>query len=64
LLRQQLLVTARRVKRPRLRAPDTFVLVGLAAISRNWRDVLVLVRSEALLRWHRDLFRHFWARRS
>ena len=30
----------------------------------GWRKSLVLVHPETLLRWHRDLFRWIWARRS
>jgi hypothetical protein len=41
-LRHQLLVAARRVKRPNLRAADRLVL-GLAALFANWRNALVLV---------------------
>jgi transposase InsO family protein len=64
LLRQQLLVVARQVKRPKLRGTDRFVLVALAALFTNWRNALLLVQPETLLRWHRDLFRHFWRRMS
>jgi hypothetical protein len=63
-LRHQLLVAVRKVKRPKLRAADRLVLVGLAALFASWRDALVLVQPETLLRWHRDLFRWFRARRS
>ena len=64
LLRQQLLVAARQVKRPKLRAADRLVLVGRAAMFANWRNALVLVQPETLLHWHRDLFRRFWAGRA
>jgi hypothetical protein len=64
LLSHQLLVAARQVKRPKLRATDRLVLVGLAAMFANWRNALVLVQPETLLRWHRDLFRRLWAGRT
>jgi hypothetical protein len=63
-LRHQLLVAVRKVKRPKLRAADRIVLIGLAALFASWRNALVLVQPETLLRWHRDLFRWLWARRS
>ena len=63
-LRHQLVVAVRKVKRPKLRAADRIVLVGLAALFASWRNALVLVQPETLLRWHRDLFRRFWARRT
>jgi len=63
-LRQQLLVAARHVRKPGLRAWDRLVLVGLAAVFANWRSALVLVRPDTLLRWHRDVFRLLWRWRS
>jgi hypothetical protein len=30
----------------------------------RWRNALVLVQPETLLRWHRDLFRWFWAQQA
>ncbi len=63
-LRHQLLVAVRKVKRPKLRAADRPVLVGLAALFASWRNALVLVQPETLLRWHREMFRWIWARRS
>jgi hypothetical protein len=52
------------VQLKRLRAADRLVLVSLAALFASWRNALLLVQPETLLRWHRDLFRWFWARRS
>jgi putative transposase len=64
LLRQQLIVLARSVKRPRLSGADRPLLVLLARCVRAWRHVLLIVQPETLLRWHRDGFRHFWRWRS
>lgn len=63
-LRQQLLVVARRVKNPRFRPSDRTILVGVAAVFSRWRDALVLVKPDTLLRWHREGVRLFWKRRS
>jgi hypothetical protein len=52
-LRQQLAVAARRIKKARFRAADRVLLVALAATFAHWRESLVLVRPETLLRWHR-----------
>jgi hypothetical protein len=30
----------------------------------EWRELLTIVRPETLVRWHRDLFRLFWRRKS
>ncbi len=31
---------------------------------RTWKETLVIVQPDTLLRWHRDLFRRVWKRRS
>jgi hypothetical protein len=63
-LRQQLVVAARRVKRAHFRASDRALLVALAATFAQWREALVLVKPETLLRWHRQGFKLLWTWRS
>ncbi len=60
LLRQQLLVLRRSVKRPVVSRADRAFLVLLAGRVRAWRQALLLVQPETLLRWHRAGFRSFW----
>jgi transposase InsO family protein len=64
LLRQQLLILRRSVKRPRCTAADRALLVLLASRVRAWRPALLIVQPDTLLRWHRQLFRGFWRRKS
>jgi putative transposase len=64
LLRQQLIVLARSANRPRLTPVDRALLVLLAGRVRGWRQALLVVRPETLLRWHRTGFRLFWRWRS
>jgi putative transposase len=64
LLRQQLLILRRSVKRPRCTAADRALLVLLASRVRAWRSSLLVVQPATLLRWHRQLFRQFWRRKS
>ncbi len=64
LLRHQLAVLSRSVKRPRLTAADRGLLVLLASRLRTWTGALVIVQPETLLRWHRQGFRLFWRARS
>jgi len=64
LLRQQLVIARRSVKRPRCTPADRALLVLLAGRLRAWRDALLIVQPETLLRWHRQLFRRYWRRRS
>src|SRR6476659_661793 len=63
-LRQQLLVLRRSVKRPVVTPADRALLVLLAGRIRAWRQALLLVQPETLLRWHRAGFRSFWRQRS
>ena len=64
LLRHQLVVLRRGVRRPRLHDGDRLTMVLLASLNDAWPDALHLVKPETLLRWHRDLFRWFWRRKS
>lgn len=64
LLRHQLAVLRRSVKRPRCTPADRALLVLLASRVRVWRQTLLIVRPDTLLRWHRDLFRWHWWRNS
>ncbi len=57
LLRQQLLVLNRQVKRPKLHWRDRAMIVGLASRVATWQNVLLIVKPETVLRWHRELFR-------
>ena len=64
LLRHQLLILRRQIKRPVYRKTDRVLLVLLARMVRTWKQALFLVQPETLLRWHRELFRWFWKRTS
>jgi transposase InsO family protein len=64
LLRQQLLVLSRAGKRPRCTRADRALLVVLANRVRHWRDALLIVRPETVLRWHRAGLRLFWRAKS
>ena len=64
MLRQQLIVAGRGVKRPSLRNGDRLFMVLLARLNRAWRDALHLIQPDTLLRWHRDLFKIVWRRKS
>ncbi len=64
LLRQQLILLRRQVKRPQLTNTDRALLVLLASKLRMWKNALLIVQPETLLRWHRQGFRLFWKRKS
>ena len=63
-LRQQLAVYKRRMTRPRLRGTDRLFWVGLARIWAGWRQSLVIVTPDTVLRWQRRRFREYWTRLS
>ncbi len=64
LLRQQLIVLRRSIERPRLHRDDRVLLLALTRLTRRWQDALTVVSPETLLRWHRDLFKIVWRRKS
>src|SRR5881396_970209 len=63
-LHQQLAVYKRTMTRPRLRAADRFFWVGLARVWAGWRQPLVIVTPDTVLRWQRHRFREYWTRLS
>ena len=64
LLRQQLIILHRQVKRPVCKKTDRFLLLLLAKMLRTWKQALLIVQPETVLRWHRELFRLFWKHKS
>ena len=64
LLRQQLVILKRQVKRPSITRTDRILLVLLARLVRTWQQALLIVQPDTLLRWHRELFRKYWKRKS
>jgi hypothetical protein len=64
LLRHQLIMLNRQVKRPPVTRTDRILLVLLARLVRTWQQTLVIMQPETLLRWHRELFRLYWKRKS
>jgi putative transposase len=64
LLRQQLIILRRQVKRPPITRTDRVLLVLLARLVRTWKQAFIIVQPDTLLRWHRELFRLYWKRRS
>jgi hypothetical protein len=63
-LRHQVNVLRRGSKRPKLHFVDRLELLLGARWLPSWRQVIVLVQPETILRWHRAGFRRFWRRRS
>jgi hypothetical protein len=64
LLRQQLIVLNRQIKRPQLTNPDRLLLVFLSHFMKFWKQALHITQLDTLLHWHRELFRIFWRKKS
>ena len=63
-LRQQLAVFKRRRSSPRLSHLGRLFWVTLSRLWSRWREVLVVVKPETVVGWHRWAFRRFWTWRS
>jgi transposase InsO family protein len=63
-LRQQVAVLKRRRPRPPLRPMDRVFWTALRKIWAGWKDVLIIVKPETVVGWHRAGFRLFWRWRS
>lgn len=63
-LRQQLAILKRQSRRPTLTVMDRAFWVGMMKAWDGWRDVLVVVQPESVIRWFRTGFRGYWARKS
>ncbi len=60
LLRRQLIILRRQVKRSPCTKTDRMLLVLLARMVRTWKQALYLVQPETLLRWHHQGFKLYW----
>ena len=63
-LRQQLIVVTRQAKPPKLTPRDRGLLVLLASRVREWKNALLIVKPDTLLKWHRQGFKLFWRQKS
>jgi putative transposase len=61
-LRHQIAILRRQVKRPTYRASDKAFLAAASRMLRREAWGAFLVRPETLLRWHRQLARRKWTR--
>jgi putative transposase len=59
-LRKQLALFQERKSKPRRADDSTRWLMSFLSRWFDWRNALVVVRPETLIRWHRKRFRLFW----
>jgi putative transposase len=63
-LRHQLAVYKKTVNRPKLLSSDRLFWIALSRMWAGWRQALVIVSPDTVLRWQRRRFREYWARLS
>ena len=59
-LRQQLAVLSSKKRRPRLSNADRMFWIALRRYWDEWRNHLVVVKPETVVRWHRAGFKKYW----
>jgi putative transposase len=64
LLRHQLAILKRQSKPPHFTSADRFWFLLIASRLLQWKDALILLKPETLLRWHREGLRLCWKRKS
>lgn len=60
----QLCVLSRSVKRPKIRPSDRILWSALARLWSDWKDALIFVKPDTVIRWQRKRFKAHWARLS
>src|SRR5262249_31828862 len=58
--RQQLVVLRRTVQRPQIQDRDRWFWIVVARIWNDWRQALIFVKPETVIKWHRQGFRMYW----
>jgi hypothetical protein len=59
-LRQQLATFAEKGRRPRITPADWGFWDLLSRVWSGWKEILVIVQPETVVRWHRKGFRLYW----
>ena len=59
-LRQQLAVLHRTAARPQLLPRDRLFWVVLSKLWTGWREALIIVKPDTVVRWHRQGFQLYW----
>src|ERR1700681_1572472 len=63
-LRQQVAVLKRKRTRPKLSRMDRLFWTALRRVWSRWAEVLLIVKPETVVGWHRAGFRLYWRWRS
>lgn len=60
-LRQQIVILKRSVKRPRPTRFDRLFWIVFVRIVSGWRNMLLALSPDTVVRWHREGFRRYWS---
>ncbi|MHC5212804.1 MAG: hypothetical protein ACYTG2_19005 [Planctomycetota bacterium] len=63
-LRHQVAVLKRSVKRPRIEDSNRVFWIAMRRLVRDWKDCLLFVQPETVVKWHRLGFLRYWGRKS
>jgi transposase InsO family protein len=63
-LRHQLAVLKRSVSRPKIEDSDRMIWIMFRRMLREWKEALIFVKPDTVVRWHRKGFAHYWKRKS
>ena len=63
-MRQQIMTLQRSVKRPHLSNSDRWFWIVLSKWWTHWKDVLLIVQPETVVKWHRQGFKFYWTWKS
>ena len=63
-LRHQLAVYKRSVKRPNINDSDRIFWLTVMRMLKDWRNALVFVQPDTVVRWRRKGFKHYWRKKS
>ncbi|MBT3487208.1 MAG: transposase [Desulfobacula sp.] len=63
-LRQQLAIMKQSVRRPKIRKRDRLFWIILSRLWNGWKNVLIVVQPETVIRWHRKGFKLYWKSKS
>ena len=63
-LRQQLIVLKRNQNRPVLKDRDRLFWMILSRIWSGWRNAILIVQPDTVVRWHKRAFKAYWRRKS
>ncbi len=63
-LRQQIVVLKRSVTRAKINDSDRVFWILMRRLLDSWRETLLIVKPETVIKWHRKGWRYFWHRKS